>query len=275
VRVRKAMAHLLDRWKMNETLMYNQYKMHRAFYEDLYDADHPCPREPVPFDKEAARRLLAEAGWVANPQTGLLEKNGQPFRFRFLERSASFQKFLDIYTQDLRDVGIEMIVDQKDWSAWVKDMDEYNFDMTSCAWGGSVRKDPEPMWHTKSGKEPSGNNYSGLSNPEVDALIEEMKPIFDVATRHALVRRVEQIIAEEQPYALSWYADYTRLLYWNKFGTPSTVLSKYGSEGSAYWLWWYDEDSAADLEDAMDSGDPLPAKEYEVRFEERFKTGAH
>ena len=56
--------------------------------------------------------------------------------------------------------------------------------------------------------------------------------------------------------------------YWNKFGTPDTVLSKYGDETSAYWLWWIDRDSEADLSDAMKE-DLLP-KEPSVYFDEMF-----
>lgn len=36
LRVRKALAHLLDREKMNRTLMYDQYFLHRSYFEDLY-----------------------------------------------------------------------------------------------------------------------------------------------------------------------------------------------------------------------------------------------
>ncbi|MBN1867064.1 ABC transporter substrate-binding protein [Candidatus Sumerlaeota bacterium] len=271
VRVRKAMALLFNRYKMNETIMYSQYKMHKAYYEDLYDADHPCPREPLPFDKEAARKLLAEAGWTANPQTGILEKDGQPFVFRMLERDPSFSKFNAVYAEDLKDVGIEMIVDQKDWASWVKDMDAFNFQITSCAWGSAVRKDPEPMWSSKEAERPSGTNYPGFKNARVDELTDKQRAIFDLQERNGILREIERIVYDDHPYVLSWYADYTRLLYWNKFGTPPTVLSKYGDERAAYWYWWYDPDGDADLQDAMASGRALPAREYDIQFDEKFK----
>ncbi len=268
VRVRKAMALLLNRYKMNETIMYSQYKMHKSYWEDLWGAEHPCPREPLPFDKDAARKLLAEAGWVVNPDTGILEKDGKPFKFRILERDGSFNKFNAIYQEDLKDVGIQVEFDQKDWTAWVRDMETYNFDMTSCAWGSGLYKDPETMWHTDSGDDPSGNNYPGFSDPRVDALIEKQKSIFDVNKRHDIVREIDGIIYEQHPYALSWYAPYIRMLYWNKFGTPKTVLTKYGSESSAYWFWYYDEDLAIELEDAMKDGLPMPGRPAEVHYDE-------
>jgi microcin C transport system substrate-binding protein len=70
---------------------------------------------------------------------------------------------------------------------------------------------------------------------------------------------------------LLWNINYTRLLYWNRFGTPDTVLSKYGDERSAYWYWWVDEDSEADLRDAMEEETPLPQKERSIVFDDLFK----
>ena len=149
LKVRRAMAHLLDREKMNHTIMYSQYYLHRSYYEDLYSAADPCPNPLYRFDKAAARRLLQEAGWSANPQSGLLEKGGQPFRIEFLTRSPGSEKFLAIFREDLRDVGIELTIDQKDWAAWSEDMRQFNFSMTWAAWGAALRKDPEGMWASK------------------------------------------------------------------------------------------------------------------------------
>lgn len=270
VRVREALALLLDRPKMNHTLMYDQYFLHRSYFEDLYSTDQPCPMQPVPFDKNRARQRLTEAGWKANPATGLLEKNGRPFRFHFLSREGSSDKFLAIYAQDLRDVGIELKIDTKDAAAWTRDMEEFNFDMTWVAWGSALFKDPEPMWSTREAAR-SGNNMAGFSDPAVDALIERQKTLFDPAARHALCREIDRLVFAQHPYALLWNIDYTRLLYWNKFGTPPTVLSKYGDERSAYWYWWADEDSAVALADAQNRGQSLPGVKSTITFDEAFK----
>ena len=275
VRVRKALAHLLDRPRLNKTLMYDQYFLHRSYWEDLYDSKHPCENELIAYDKEKARALLGEAGWVANPETRLLEKDGKPFRITFLTRDATSDKFLVIYQEDLRDVGIEMKIEQKDWAAWLKDMDAFNFDMTWAAWGGGLWKDPESLWFSKEGDRPSGQNIAGYQNDEADALIEQQKTIFDVQQRNDILRRIDKIITAEVPYVLLWNLNYTRLLYWNKFGTPPTVLSKYDDEGAAYGYWWYDEDAAADLADAKENNRALPRKPASVTFDEAFKETAN
>lgn len=271
VRVRKAICHLVNRARMNTTLMYNQYFLHHSYYEDLYDAATPCPNPLTPFDKDEARRLLAEAGWTANPATGLLEKDGRPFRIRFLERESSVGKFLAIIAEDFKDVGIEMTIDAKDQAAWTRDMDEFNFDITWAAFGSSLFKDPEGSWSSREADRKMGTNITGFKNDRVDALIERQKTLFDVAARHAICREIDRIVFENYPYALLWNIRYRRLLYWNKFGTPPTVLGKYNNESGAYWYWWADPDRAAELQDAMSGNLPLPGVPAEVDFDQAFR----
>ena len=259
-RVRRALAHLYHREKMNDTIMYNAYELHRSYYEDLYDEGHPCENERIAFDKEKARALLAEAGWKADPATGLLAKGGKPLRLRYLSRGSVDDKFNAIFQEDLRDVGIELAVDKKDWAAWSKDMDEYHFDLTWASWSAGLFKNPESMWHSKEADRPSGQNITGYKNSEVDELIDLQRTEFDVGKRHEIVRKIDSILARDVPYALLWYNRGTRLLWWNKFGMPDAPLGKYGDERSAHAYWWHDADAAADLEHAMKTGRTLPAR---------------
>ncbi|MFZ2631830.1 MAG: extracellular solute-binding protein [Desulfosalsimonadaceae bacterium] len=273
IKTRKAMAFLLDRKKMNQTLMYNQYFLHRSYFEDLYSQAIPCPNPLIEMDKKQARDLLRQAGWTVNPATGFLQKNGQPFTFKFLTRDASSEKFLSIYAEDLKDVGINMVIDKKDWAAWARDMEEFNFQMTWAAWSSGLFKDPESMWLSTEADRPSGNNITGFKNQTVDQLIEKQKTIFNMEERNTICRTIDGLIYEACPYVLLWNIDYTRLLYWNKFGMPDTVLSKYGDESSAIWYWWLDPDAEAALQDAVKMKQPLPPKPASVKFDEVFQRG--
>ncbi len=271
VRVRKAMTLLLNREKMNNTLMYGQYFLHRSYFEDLYDKANPCPNPIIRMDKGKARALLKEAGWTVNPKTGFLEKNGRRFSFKFLTHDASSEKFIAIYAEDLKDVGIELTVDKKDWAAWAKDMQGFDYEMTWAAWSSVIFKDPESMWASKEAERKSGNNITGFKHPRVDELIEKQRAVFDMSERNKICREIDKIVYEDYPYVLLWNINYVRLLYWNKFGTPDTVLDKYGDERGAYWYWWSDPDSEADIKDAVKKNTPLPAKPPSVHFDEVFK----
>jgi len=270
VKVRRAMAHLVDRRKMNRTLMYRQYILHRSYFEDLYSKEIPNPNPLIEFDPAKAQNLLHDAGWRVNSKTGLLEKNGHTFSFQFLTREGSSEKFITIFAEDLKDVGIELTIDKKDWASWARDMDGFNYQMTWAAWGASVFKDPEGMWSSNEATRKGGNNITGFKNALVDQLIEKQKHIFDITQRNQIYRKIDQLIYGESPYVLLWYINYTRLLYWNKFGVPETVLTKYAGESAAYSYWWLDEDSEADLKDAIQNNTSLPPRESAVYFDEAF-----
>ncbi|MBI5845258.1 MAG: ABC transporter substrate-binding protein [Deltaproteobacteria bacterium] len=274
LRVRKAMALLLDRPKMNATIMYNQYFLQNSYYQDLYSPPSSCPNPQTPFDKNAARKLLAQAGWKADPKTGILMKAGKPFRFQFLSRDASSGKFLSIYQQDLKDVGISMEIVVKDWAAWMKDMENYSFEMTWAAWGAGLFKDPETMWSSKEAARTAGDNITGFADKAVDQLIEKQKTLFSVAARHDICRKIDKLVFAQYPYALLWNIDYVRLLYWNRLATPDWVLSKYGDESSANALWWIDPDDQAAFDDALRKGTSLPARPGAVVFSKVFRQRA-
>lgn len=269
-RVRRALAHALNREKMNRTLMYNQYFLHRSYYEDLYDAEHPCPFPGIAFDKEKARKLLREAGWRADPDTGRLYKDGSPFTITFLSREASLEKFILLYAEDLKDIGIHLDIDRKDASAFGRDLERFDYEMTWMSWGSGLFKDPESLWHSNEADRPGGNNIPGFRNAEVDALIEKQKVLFDIAERNRILRKIDAILVETIPYILLWNIDATRILYWDKFGMPPQVLSKYGNESSILSYWWFDPDTAAELDAAREFKFDLPPRPREIDFDRTF-----
>lgn len=258
IRVRKALAHLLDRKTMNDTMMHGAYFLHRSYYEDLYDAEHPCTNTFYEYNPGKAAELLREAGWEADPASGALMKNGRPLVLNFLSNSGTPDKFLARYKADLAELGIGLEVERKDYAAWARDMDEYNFNITWVSWSAGLRKDPEHMWSSAYANSQAGNNVTGFSDPRIDALIETQKTEFSLAERNGICREIDAILTDAVPYILLWNTDSTRLLWWNKFGVPEKVLSKYGSHEDAMVYWWHDPDSADALSDAMERGLTLP-----------------
>ena len=105
-RVRKALAHLLDRKRMNQTIMFDQYTMTSSYWPDLWDEKNPNPNVETVFDVEKARALLKEAGWAVNPATGKLEKGGKAFAFAlndlYLQAEPSAPVAGDTVVADLR-----------------------------------------------------------------------------------------------------------------------------------------------------------------------------
>ena len=266
VRVRKAMAHLVDRETMNRTMMSGEYFLLRSYYSDLYDDARPCGNELVRYDPSAARALLEEAGWRRRPEDGKLWKDGRRFVFTFLSRGASEDKFLSMFSHALEECGIEMKIDRKDFAGWMRDMDEFNFDMTWASWGSSIFKSPEFMWLSSEADRKGSNNITGFKSAEVDAIIKAEKSMLRMKDREDAYRRIDALVAEQVPYVLLWQVRETRLLYWNKFGMPDSVLTRHGDESCVLSCWWYDEDRAEELERAMSAGRCLPGVPERASF---------
>ena len=90
--------------------------------------------------------------------------------------------------------------------------------------------------------------------------------MFSITARNAIYRDIDGRVAAAVPYVLLWNTEATRLLHWDTFGMPDTVLSKFGDERSLLGYWWYDTDSASELRAAMAAGDVLPQRPVFVDF---------
>ncbi len=267
VRVRRAMAHLLNRELMNEKLMFNLYFLLNSYYPDLYP-DNVNPDAPlVKFDPEKARALLEEAGWKVGPD-GFLAKDGQRFTVTILHYDGTELRHLNVYLQDLRAVGIDAQIEVISRASFTKRVDDHDFDMIWAAWGASRLRDPESMWSSKTADEIATQNYPGVKDQEIDRLIELQKTEMDAGKRNEILRQIDARLVDIMPYVLLWQSGSNRLLYWNKFGTPTTVLGKYDGADSALVYWWHDAAKAAALQEARAADRALPAEPAEVRYPE-------
>ncbi len=268
IRIRKAIAHLFDRRRMVRDLMYDAYFMQQSYCTDLYTAEHPCNTPMFEFDPAEAKRLFKEAGYEINPKTGKLERDGKPFVLKILTRSPTDRVYLAIFKETLDAMGIELVIDQIDFATWMRRTGQYDFEVTTSAFSGSIFRDPEAMWSSRYVDEPNGANLPGFKNARVDELIEQQRTEFSVAKRNEIMREIDALATAEVPNVLTWGVNSTRILYWNKFGTPNSILGKYGDEMSIPMYWWYDPDSARELKQARANDAPLPGRVYEINYDE-------
>jgi microcin C transport system substrate-binding protein len=265
-RVREALACLLNRELMNEKLMFNEYFLLNSYYPDLYPGNRNPDAPFVKFDPERARRLLAEAGWAVDAG-GTLVKDGAPFEIVFLHHGEDL-RHLNIYLEDLKSVGIRARVDLVSEATYTKRKDYHEFDMLWANWGATRLRDPESMWSSKTADDIATQNVCGFKDEEIDRLIEAQKTEMDLGRRNEILKAIDRRLTRIMPYVLLWQSDRSRLLYWNKFGTPRTVLNKFDREDVIPIYWWYDSNRADALAEAMRRDQPLPAVPAEVHYTE-------
>lgn len=255
VRVRKAMAHLYDRKTMLAKFAYNEYVPLSSYFPGSDYENHE--NQPVAYDPREADRLLEEAGWSSRGSDGIRTKNGKRLSFTLLYRTPSFDKYLTSYQEACKQAGVEinlqLITPETHW----QNMMDRKFEIASMAWGAVLFPSPRTMWHSGMADEKGSNNLAGFKNAEADRFIEQYDREFDLNKRRELLRQLDAIIFNEHPYVLDWYLPCERVLYWNKFGTPDTVLPRYADWRAVFSYWWADPSKEQTLKAARKSGAPI------------------
>ena len=203
-RVRKALAHLLNRELINQKFFYNKSEIARGPW--YFWSDYADPKtKAIPFDPKTAKKLLLSAGWADRDQNGILEKNIEgaktEFKFTLIFPSGSeAEKYLTVYQEDLKKTGIQLKLKSLDWTSFLSLIDDKNFDAVMLGWGsGSINIDPKQLWHSGSSQK-GGSNFISYSNPEVDALIDQGRAQLNKKERMKTFRKVYRLIAQDVPY---------------------------------------------------------------------------
>ncbi|OPY86468.1 MAG: Oligopeptide-binding protein AppA precursor [Syntrophus sp. PtaU1.Bin208] len=164
---------------------------------------------PFPHDPAKARALLAEAGWRDTNGDGILDRNGQPFAFELLVNQGNEvrSKCAEIIQRRLAEIGISVKIRVVEWAAFVNDfINKRRFDATILGWSIPLDPDLYDVWHSsKTG--PQELNFTSFKNEEVDRLLEKGRGAFDLKERKKTYDRIQEILAEEQPYTFLYVPD--------------------------------------------------------------------
>lgn len=249
VRVRKALHLLLNRDALIQTLYLNEYvPMNSYFPGGIYEN----PNNPKnTYDPQTALKLLAEAGWKDRDSQGRLTRSGRPLVVEVLYPSKSTERFLTVFQEDLRKVGIGLNLRLVTYETLIKLLDERMFDVVSIGWVVPIFPDPEPQYRSTLADQNASNNVTGLKDQKVDVLIDRYNLEFDQQKRIPILREIDGLLANQYPYILGWDAPFERIAFWNKFGYPRGILTRIGEYFEMNSLWWIDSRQEQALKEAM------------------------
>jgi microcin C transport system substrate-binding protein len=266
VRVRKALRHLFNREQMVEKLMFNEYLLlNSAFPGSIYENPE---NEKLKYDPQTAVQLLAEAGWKDRNDRGLLVKSGVPLALELLYNNHQFERYFTIFQDDLRKVGITLNLRYATPETMYKLVDEQQFGMVMIGWGGGGPfPEPRQFFGSDQADQKASGNITGFKNKRADEIIALYDREFDVKKRAVLLRELDGIYMAQHQYVFQWYAPFTRMLYWNKFGQPKGIITRIGDYRDPLTMWWIDPNKNAQLEEAMrDPSKKLPVGETEDKY---------
>ncbi len=177
--------------------------------------------EPLAYDPDEAKRLLAQAGWFDSNADGILDRKIDgalvPFRFRltYYVKNPISKANCELIATNLRDVGIDCILYGLDIADLSEASEDKSFDALYLAWGlSNPPEDPRQLWHSEGADIKGSSNLGGFRNMEVDLLIEELQFEHDRKKRKELMGRLHEIIYDDMPYTFL-FTPIATLIYWD------------------------------------------------------------
>jgi oligopeptide transport system substrate-binding protein len=191
VRVRRALSLAIDRQALTDSVF-------RGF-EPAYGMTPPMgdydPPRGTSLDPDAARKLLAEAGFPGG--------KGFP-RLKILIASQETNAALATAIQAMwrKHLGVELEIENKEWTAYMVAMQEMDYDIIGGGWIGDYI---DPLTFLEMWTPGNGNNRTGWESEPFAAKLRESFQVTDAAVRQRLLLEAEEILLEDTPMTpIAW-----------------------------------------------------------------------
>ncbi len=213
VNVRRAIVMGFNRDQINQDLNLGITYTPGSYWEQTPYARPDAA--PLPYDPEAARQLLEEAGWVDEDGDGIREKDGERLTLRHVTSQRQIRQDVQVVAQQqLAEIGIELVLESYPseifFASYIDDgpTARGRYDIQEFS---SPTAFPDPSisrWlctQIATDESPDGVNDQGYCNEEVDALFAESDRTTDFDARVALYHEIDQIITDDVIWAGVWY----------------------------------------------------------------------
>jgi len=216
VRVRRALSYAINKEKIIDGVLMGLgepctgpfFKGTSYYDEEAAAYDH---------DKKKAAALLNEAGWSDSDGDGILDKDGKPFKCLLFTNQGNKERE-DIVTfvqREWSEIGVDVEVQVLQWAAFLKNMNEKNFQSVILGWTMPIDPDCYNVWHSEASRE-GGLNFISYENERVDELIIAGRRTFDPDEREDIYREIHRIIADDAPYTFLYFP-YARIAVSKRF----------------------------------------------------------
>jgi microcin C transport system substrate-binding protein len=181
--------------------------------------------------------LFREAGWELK-NNRLVNASGDQMRMEVLLVSPAMVRVTEPFVQNVKRAGIDTSIRVVDTSQYQVRVDDFDYDLLAV----SLNFFPPPGAEQRSyfGSAAAGvrgsANVSGIKDPVVDGLIEELIAAKDLPTLAATNRALDRVLLWGWYQIPMWYNDESWLAYWNKFGYPEKK-PRYSIGFPTTW-WW-------------------------------------
>jgi peptide/nickel transport system substrate-binding protein len=195
VRVREAVARGIDVEADVESVYGEGYPRAWSALTSTTPGYDAALEDSWPFDAEAAEALLEEAGWTGTDAEGFRTKDGERLSVEWVAwtpQPDDAAALADLIQQDLADIGVELVRSVVEPAAYNALYGPKEIDVTDWSFagtGGEVLAN-----HLQTG---GFQNASAVSDPALDAILDEAAASTDAAEQAALYEQVQQWNAEQ------------------------------------------------------------------------------
>ncbi len=210
-RVRQAVAHAVNVDAILATIMRGNAEAASQLVSPAMSGYSAANAERPAYDVEAAKALLAEAGYADGFSFGLKCPND-----RYLNDEAVCQAIVSMLAQ----IGLTAELDAMPVRNYWPELREDNYDMYLLGWSPGTFDAEHPVRFlvaTPNEEKKLGSwNFGGFSNARVDELLPQIQSELDEGARQAMLDEATSIIQDEQVYVPM----YVQPLVW---GTRSNI----------------------------------------------------
>ncbi len=197
-KVRAAIAGAIDKENFTRVLLSgNGSAATGPFPESLPFGDSTVTCQP--YDLEASKKLLADAGWTDTDGDGYVDKDGQKLTIRWLTYPSRQELPLlaESVQATMKQIGIDVQV-----NCTANHLDYVNsgdWDIYASAFVTAPTGDPEYFFTTHC-LDASSKNRGGYHSDKLEELEDRMSQTFDTAERAALATQMTQTILDDNGF---------------------------------------------------------------------------
>jgi len=263
INVRKAFTFCYNREVFNEKLFANSYKMINSFFPGT-EYENPG-NQKIYFNLDSAKKYLNLAGWNEKNNEGFLIKDGKIFEIE-LPFTKGMERYFSIFKEDLRKLGINLILKEVDEGVREQLINERNFTIIPLTLSSTEFPNPDAFFLSSLADEKNTLNHFGIKEKRLDDLCNLYKITNDHQKRVKILREIDSVAYSNHPMIFGWHASYQRIAFWNKFGYPECGLPKNGTYYDFLTYWYFDPSKNEKLFNALKENKDLPIENTEIKF---------
>jgi peptide/nickel transport system substrate-binding protein len=192
VRVRQALLFATDRAAIVQAIFGGESPVANGPLTAVTFGYDPSLAGRYPYDTKEAISLLTEAGWTSFNANGIRERNGQPLVLQaILMTWGSVPEVAQLLQSQWTKVGIDLHTETLTYPAAVEAARIGNYHLIPQNFAGS---DPDLLWTYFHSGTPF--NWSKVSDPALDSLLDKARGTTDPTQRVALYAQAQQRIME-------------------------------------------------------------------------------